>query len=98
MSHAVASRRVAQRRGRGVCVPRVAGCADERDAREVVALHLTDGGDPPGTAELSGEERAVRRERAPDGAPLWRPAQQASCPPRDGLHVPPPSHAPPRHH
>eukprot|EP00962_Isochrysis_galbana_P003809 scaffold1066_cov115-Isochrysis_galbana.AAC.5 len=33
-----------------------AGCADERDAREAVARHLTDGGDPPGTAELSGEE------------------------------------------
>eukprot|EP00962_Isochrysis_galbana_P047795 scaffold19708_cov139-Isochrysis_galbana.AAC.1 len=26
-----------------------------------------------------------------------RLAQQASCPPRDGLHVPPPSHSPPRH-
>eukprot|EP00962_Isochrysis_galbana_P046358 scaffold18648_cov124-Isochrysis_galbana.AAC.2 len=36
--------------------PCAAGCADERDAREAVARHLTDGGDPPGTAELSGEE------------------------------------------
>eukprot|EP00962_Isochrysis_galbana_P016327 scaffold4663_cov104-Isochrysis_galbana.AAC.4 len=46
-----------------------AGCADERDAREAVARHLTDGGDPPGTAELSGEESG----EAGDGT-KWRAA------------------------
>eukprot|EP00962_Isochrysis_galbana_P016041 scaffold4588_cov112-Isochrysis_galbana.AAC.3 len=39
-----------------------------------------------------GEHGHKNRQQVPP-----RLAQQASCPPRDGLHVPPPSHAPPRH-
>eukprot|EP00962_Isochrysis_galbana_P001784 scaffold461_cov131-Isochrysis_galbana.AAC.2 len=57
-----------------------AGCADERDAREAVARHLTDGGDPPGTAELSGEEAGEAGEgtRWCAALPLWRPAEAAA--------------------